>query len=159
MGMEPAESYRGEIVARDGKAVALRVPGERICHPGERICYPGERIRHPGERIRYPGERIRHPGERIRHPGESRGPASDWIQASLAGGEMTRRAGHSIDEAAERIRELAAWKVFAPTADNVLIAIALEKKATSSFWDAQVVRGVRIRNPFLVSPGPGRRAA
>ncbi|TDI26214.1 MAG: PIN domain-containing protein [Acidobacteria bacterium] len=78
----------------------------------------------------------------------------------------------SIDAAADRIRELAVWKVFAPTADDVLVAIALQKKARLSFWDAmvihaaaesscdvlwtedlndgQVLRGVHIRNPFLV---------
>ena len=79
----------------------------------------------------------------------------------------------SIDTAADRVRELAVWKVFAPTADDVLVAIALQKKARLSFWDAmvihaaaesgcdvlwtedlndgQVLRGVRIRNPFLVT--------
>ena len=78
----------------------------------------------------------------------------------------------SIDAAADRIRELAVWKVFAPTADDVLVAIAIQQKARLSFWDAmvihaaaesgcdvlwtedlndgQVLRGVRIRNPFLV---------
>ena len=78
----------------------------------------------------------------------------------------------SIDAAADRIRELAVWKVFAPTVDDVLVAITLQKKAKLSFWDAmvihaaaetrcdvlwtedlndgQVLRGVRIRNPFLV---------
>ena len=77
----------------------------------------------------------------------------------------------SIDEAADRIREFAAWKIFAPTADDVLAAIALHKQEQVSFWDAMVVeaaaqsgcdvlwsedmndgqllRGVRIRNPFL----------
>jgi predicted nucleic acid-binding protein len=76
----------------------------------------------------------------------------------------------SADEAADRIREFAAWKVFAPTADDVLRAIVLHKQATVSFWDAmvvyaaaelgcdvlwtedlndgQVIRGVHIRNPF-----------
>ena len=79
----------------------------------------------------------------------------------------------SIDAAADRIRELAVWKVFAPTADDVLVAIALQQKARLSFWDAmvihaaaesgcdvlwtedlndgQVVRGVRIRNPFVLT--------
>ena len=78
----------------------------------------------------------------------------------------------SIDAAADRIRELAVWKVFAPTAQDVLTAIALQKKTKLSFWDAmvihaaaeagcdvlwtedlsdgQILRGVRIRNPFLV---------
>lgn len=76
----------------------------------------------------------------------------------------------SIGDAAERIRELAAWRVFAPTADDVLGAIVLQKEAKLSFWDAMVVRaaaesgcsllwtedlthgrvirGVRVRNPF-----------
>jgi predicted nucleic acid-binding protein len=76
----------------------------------------------------------------------------------------------SADEAADRIREFAAWKVFAPTADDVLRAIVLHKQANVSFWDAmvvyaaaelgcdvlwtedlndgQVIRGVHIRNPF-----------
>src|ERR1700687_4325083 len=74
------------------------------------------------------------------------------------------------DDAAARIREFATWKVFAPTADDVLAAIALRKHARLNFWDAmvvqaaaaskcdllwtedlnegQVLRGVRIRNPF-----------
>jgi predicted nucleic acid-binding protein len=75
-----------------------------------------------------------------------------------------------VEEAGERIRELSAWKVFAPTADDVLAAIALHRRSGVSFWDAmivhaaaesgcdvlwtedlndgQVIRGVRIRNPF-----------
>jgi predicted nucleic acid-binding protein len=76
----------------------------------------------------------------------------------------------SVDEAAERVREFGAWKVFAPGADDVLRAIALQKQTKLSFWDAmivhaaaelgcdvlwtedlsdgQVFRGVRIRDPF-----------
>ena len=76
----------------------------------------------------------------------------------------------SIDEAAERVRELSVWRVFTPKADDVLAAIALQQKAKLSFWDAmvvhaaaesgcdvlwtedltdrQVLRGVRVRNPF-----------
>lgn len=75
-----------------------------------------------------------------------------------------------IDEATERIREFATWKVFTPTANDVLAAIALQNQAQLNFWDAmvvqaaaelgcdvlwtedmndgQLVRGVRIRNPF-----------
>lgn len=75
-----------------------------------------------------------------------------------------------IDEAADRVRELSAWKVFAPVTADILSAIALQKQAAISFWDAmvvhaaaelgsevlwtedlndgQVLRGVRIRNPF-----------
>jgi predicted nucleic acid-binding protein len=78
-----------------------------------------------------------------------------------------------VDDAAERIRELAAWPVFAPTADDVVAAIALHQQATLSFWDAmvvhaaaesgcdvlwtedlndgQVLRGVQVRNPFVES--------
>ena len=74
-----------------------------------------------------------------------------------------------VDEAAGRVREFAAWKVFTPTAEDVLAAIALQQ-AHLNFWDAMVVqaaselgcdllwtedlndgqllRGVRIRNPF-----------
>ncbi|MCC7033330.1 MAG: PIN domain-containing protein [Acidobacteria bacterium] len=76
-----------------------------------------------------------------------------------------------VDEASERIRELAAWRVFAPDAGDVLAAIALHQKSALGFWDAmivhaaaesgcdvlwtedlndgQVVRGVHIRNPFV----------
>jgi predicted nucleic acid-binding protein len=77
-----------------------------------------------------------------------------------------------IDEAAERVREFAIWRVFAPSANDVLAAIALHKQAKVNFWDAmvveaaaqsgcevlwtedltdgQLVRGVRIRNPFSI---------
>jgi predicted nucleic acid-binding protein len=77
----------------------------------------------------------------------------------------------SIDDASDRVREFAMWKVFAPTADDVLGAIALQKQAQISFWDAmvvraaaesgcdtlwtedlsdgQILRGVQIRNPFV----------
>ena len=76
----------------------------------------------------------------------------------------------SIDSAAKRVREFAAWTVFAPTVEDVLSAIALQKEARLNFWDAMVVeaaaqlgcdvlwtedlsdgqllREVRIRNPF-----------
>lgn len=76
----------------------------------------------------------------------------------------------STDEAADRVRELATWKVYAPASDDVLAAIALHKQAQINFWDAmivhaaaelgchalwtedlsdkQVLRGVRIRDPF-----------
>ena len=77
----------------------------------------------------------------------------------------------SIEEAAERLREFATWKTFAPTAQDVLAAVALHKESQLSFWDAMVVqaaaeldchllwtedlndgqtlKGVRIRNPFI----------
>jgi predicted nucleic acid-binding protein len=76
----------------------------------------------------------------------------------------------SVQDAAHRIREFSTWKVFTPTADDVLDAIALHKSANLNFWDAmivhaavesrcdvlwtedlsdgQVIRGVRIQNPF-----------
>lgn len=76
----------------------------------------------------------------------------------------------SIDEAADRIRDFGAWRVFAPGQDDVLRAIALHKQAKVTFWDAmvvhaaaelgcdvlwtedlndgQVIQGVRIRDPF-----------
>ena len=76
----------------------------------------------------------------------------------------------SVDDATGRVRELAAWKVFSPTADDVLAAINVHRHARIGFWDAmivvaaaesgcdvlwtedltngQLVRGVRIRNPF-----------
>ena len=75
-----------------------------------------------------------------------------------------------VEDATARIREFAAWRVFAPTADDVLAAIALHTQAKIGFWDAMIVlaaaesecdvlwtedlndgqsvRGVRIRNPF-----------
>lgn len=78
----------------------------------------------------------------------------------------------SVDEAKTRIREFAAWTVFAPKADDIVAAIDLHTHAKIGFWDAMVVlaaaesdcevlwtedlndgqllRGVRIRNPFLV---------
>lgn len=76
----------------------------------------------------------------------------------------------SVEEATARVREFATWKVFAPTADDVLAAIGLHTQARIGFWDAMIVlaaaesgcdvlwtedlsdgrrlRGVRIRNPF-----------
>lgn len=75
-----------------------------------------------------------------------------------------------VEEAADRIREFSAWKVFAPSADDVLAAIAIHQQAEIPFWDAMIVRdaaeaqcdvlwtedlndgqsirGVRIQNPF-----------
>ena len=85
---------------------------------------------------------------------------------------VTRKVARplSIDEATDRVREFAMWKVFAPTADDVLGAIGLQKQAKLSFWDAMIVRaaaesgcdllwtedlgdgqllrGVRVRDPF-----------
>lgn len=85
---------------------------------------------------------------------------------------VTRKVSQpvSVDEAADRIREFATWRVFAPTAGDVLAAITVHKQAQLHFWDAmvlqaaielgcdvlwtedlndgQILRGVRIRNPF-----------
>jgi predicted nucleic acid-binding protein len=85
---------------------------------------------------------------------------------------VTRKVARPLSsgEAAERVREFAAWRVFAPDADDVLGAITLHKETRLSFWDAMVVRaatesgcavlwtedltdgrvirGVRVRNPF-----------
>lgn len=77
----------------------------------------------------------------------------------------------SVDFAADRIREFTTWKVFAPTAADVLSAITLHKEKKISFWDAMIVHaatelgcdllwtedlndrqsigGVHIRNPFV----------
>lgn len=85
---------------------------------------------------------------------------------------VTRKVADPISpaEAAERIREFGVWRVFSPTADDVLRAIALQKDASLAFWDAmivhaaaelqcdvlwtedlndgQLIQEVRVRNPF-----------
>lgn len=75
-----------------------------------------------------------------------------------------------VDDAKARVREFAAWTVFVPTAEDILTAIDLHAQAKIGYWDAMVVlgaaeagcdvlwtedlndgqllRGVRIRNPF-----------
>jgi predicted nucleic acid-binding protein len=55
---------------------------------------------------------------------------------------VTRKVAQPLpaDEATDRIREFAAWKVFAPTAADVVGAIALHREAQISFWDAMIVR-------------------
>lgn len=80
-------------------------------------------------------------------------------------------------EAAERIREFATWNVFSPTSQDVLAAILLCKQARLNFWDAmvveaaaelgcdvlwtedlsdsQILRGVRVRNPFAARLNKG----
>ena len=80
-----------------------------------------------------------------------------------------------VDEAADRIREFATWQVFTPTPNDVLAAVELHKHARLNFWDAMVVeaaaelgceilwteelnegqllRAVRVRNPFSVRQG------
>jgi len=77
----------------------------------------------------------------------------------------------SLDDATDRVRDLCAWRAFAPRPEEVLAAIALHKRAKISFWDAMIVeaahqlgcstiwtedltdgqllQGVRVRNPFL----------
>ena len=86
---------------------------------------------------------------------------------------VTRRVAKPlpVDETADRIRELGAWKVFAPGPNDVLRAIALHTQTGISFWDAmvvhaaaelgcdvlwtedlndgQVIGGIRIRDPFV----------
>jgi predicted nucleic acid-binding protein len=79
-----------------------------------------------------------------------------------------------LEDAKTRIREFAAWRVFSPTSDDVLAAIDLHAQAKIGFWDAMIVlaaaesgcdvlwtedlsdgqllRGVRIRNPFAGEP-------
>ena len=76
-----------------------------------------------------------------------------------------------VDDAKARIREFSAWTVFAPKADDIVAAIELHTLSKIGFWDAMVVlaaaesdcdvlwtedlndgqllRGVRVRNPFL----------
>jgi predicted nucleic acid-binding protein len=74
----------------------------------------------------------------------------------------------------ESVREICAWKVFTPAAEDVLHAILLHERAKVSFWDAmvihaaselgcdvlwtedlhngQTIQGVRIRDPFQLDP-------
>jgi predicted nucleic acid-binding protein len=76
----------------------------------------------------------------------------------------------TTEEATAHVRDLSAWRVFAPRPDDVLAAIALHTQAKIAFWDAMIVvaaidsgcdvlwtedltdrqrlRGVEIRNPF-----------
>lgn len=85
---------------------------------------------------------------------------------------VTRKVAKPLSsaDAADRVREFAAWKIFSPTAEDVLAAIALHRQARIGFWDAmvvqaaaelacdvlwtedlsdgQLVRGVRVRDPF-----------
>lgn len=81
-----------------------------------------------------------------------------------------------VEEASERIRELALWNVYSPAAADVLAAVDLHRRLQLSFWDAmivqaasesrcsvlwtedlndgQVLRGVRVRNPFKATGKP-----
>lgn len=78
-----------------------------------------------------------------------------------------------MEEARARVRELVAWRVFSPTAGDVVDAIDVHAQEKVGFWDAMIVlaaaesgcdvlwtedlndgqllRGVRIRNPFATS--------
>ncbi len=86
---------------------------------------------------------------------------------------VTRKVARPLpaNEAEDRVRELAAWTVFAPAADDVVAAIGVARKAKLNFWDAMILhaaaesrcdvcwtedlndgqlwRGVRVRNPFV----------
>ena len=79
-----------------------------------------------------------------------------------------------VEDAKARVREFAAWSVFAPAPEDVVAAIDLHTHAKIGFWDAMIVvaaaesgcdvlwtedlsdgqslRGVRIRNPFADRP-------
>lgn len=85
---------------------------------------------------------------------------------------VTRKVAKPLStaDAADRVREFAAWRTFSPTAEDVLAAIGLHRQARISFWDAMVVQaaaelgcdvlwtedlgdgqlvgGVRVRDPF-----------
>jgi predicted nucleic acid-binding protein len=77
----------------------------------------------------------------------------------------------TADVAAGHIRDFSVWRVFSPTVEDVLNAMALQKQAGLSFWDAMVVeaaaelgaqvlwtedlnhgqriRGVQVQDPFI----------
>jgi len=85
---------------------------------------------------------------------------------------VTRKVAQplTVEEARDRIREFAVWRVMAPNAGDILDAISLLQEARISFWDAmvlvaasrlgcgilwsedltdgQVIQGVRVCNPF-----------
>jgi len=85
---------------------------------------------------------------------------------------VTRKVAAPLtaDEAATRVRDLAAWRVFTPGPDDVIAAIGVHTRARIGFWDAMIVvaaaesgctviwtedlndgqelEGVRVRNPF-----------
>ena len=89
---------------------------------------------------------------------------------------ITRKVAHPLStaDAEDRIRELVAWPIFAPTADDVLQAIAVARKMKVSFWDAMILhaaaesgcdvcwtedlnagqrwRDVQVRDPFAPMP-------
>ena len=49
-----------------------------------------------------------------------------------------------VEEATSRVREFAAWRVFSPTADDVLAAIGLYARSNIAFWDAMIVLAALI---------------
>ncbi|RPJ85071.1 MAG: PIN domain-containing protein [Acidobacteria bacterium] len=89
---------------------------------------------------------------------------------------VTRKVPHPLgsDDAEAIVRDLAAWQVFVPGADDVLAAIRLHRRLHVSFWDAlilhsaaalgcdevwsedlnagEVFDGVTVRNPFAPTP-------
>lgn len=80
----------------------------------------------------------------------------------------------TTDEATARLEEFAVWPVFSPTVTDLKSAIELAQQSRIAFWDAmivhaaaesgcsvlwtedlndgQVIKGVRIGNPFAGSP-------
>ena len=85
---------------------------------------------------------------------------------------VTRKLARPLDanEAYALLEDLAAWRVHAPNAEDVLAAVRLHRQHMSSLWDAliiqsasalgcvtlwtqdlndgQVIAGVRVKNPF-----------
>jgi predicted nucleic acid-binding protein len=49
----------------------------------------------------------------------------------------------NVETAELRVRELCAWRVFAPRAEDVLAAIAVQRRSKLSFWDAMIVEAAR----------------
>lgn len=54
---------------------------------------------------------------------------------------VTRKVAQPVkpEEAAEIIRDLSYWRVFTPTAEDVLGAIDLQRHYQTSFWEAMVI--------------------
>jgi predicted nucleic acid-binding protein len=54
---------------------------------------------------------------------------------------ITRKVAHPYPpiEAAEILRDLSFWRVYSPTAEDVLGAIDLQRRYDTSFWDAMII--------------------